>query len=72
MFRHVDSLVEQGAFHKLRGVIYFTDGLGIYPAKRPAYDAAFVMLAQQGFPERVPPWGIRILLDENELQGDTL
>ncbi len=72
VFRHVDSLVEQGAFHKLRGVIYFTDGLGIYPAKRPAYDAAFVMLAQQGFPERVPPWGIRILLDENELQGDTL
>ena len=38
-------------------MIYFTDGLGIYPAKRPAYDAAFVMLAQQGFPERVPPWG---------------
>ena len=72
VFRHVDQLVEQGAFHQLRGVIYFTDGLGIYPARRPAYDAAFVMLAGHGFPERVPPWGIRILLNENELQGDSL
>ena len=72
VFRHVDDLIQQGAFHKLRGVLYFTDGLGIYPAKRPAYDAAFVMLAGQGVPERVPPWGIRILLDENELQGDTV
>ena len=42
-------------------------GGGIPPARRPAYDAAFVMLAQQGFPERVPPWGIRVLLDEDEL-----
>ena len=25
------------------------------------------MLAAQGFPERVPPWGIRVLLDEDEL-----
>lgn len=72
VFQHVDQLIEQGVFHKLRGLLYFTDGLGIYPAKRPSYDAAFVMLAGQGVPERVPPWGIRILLDENELQGDTL
>ena len=67
VFEHVDGLLRKGEFRDLRGLLYFTDGLGIYPARRPAYDAAFVMLSQQGFPERVPPWGIRVLLDEDEL-----
>ena len=67
VFEHVDGLIRKGELRDLRGLLYFTDGLGIYPARRPAYDAAFVMLSQQGFPERVPPWGIRVLLDEDEL-----
>lgn len=67
VFEHVDGLIQKGELRDLRGLLYFTDGLGIYPARRPAYDAAFVMLSQQGFPERVPPWGIRVLLDEDEL-----
>lgn len=72
VFSHVQHLLEQGAFRHLRGLLYFTDGLGVYPAKRPPYEAAFVMLAGQGNPERVPPWGIRLLVDENELmeQGE--
>ena len=77
VFAHVDGLLQKGELRDLRGLLYFTDGLGIYPARRPDYDAAFVMLAHQGFPERVPPWGIRVLLDEDELdqedpQPDTL
>ena len=71
VFAHVDGLIRKGELRDLRGLLYFTDGLGIYPARRPAYDAAFIMLSQQGFPERVPPWGIRVLLDEDELiQGE--
>lgn len=72
VFSHVQHLLEQGAFRHLRGLLYFTDGLGVYPTKRPPYEAAFVMLAGQGNPERVPPWGIRLLVDENELmeQGE--
>ncbi len=67
-FARVDELRQSGAFHNLRGVLYFTDGLGIYPAKRPPYEAAFVMLADQGYPERVPPWGIRVVVDADELE----
>ena len=62
------SLQKAGAFHRLRGILYFTDGLGLYPSKRPPYDAAFVMLAGQGYPERVPPWGIRVVLDPDTLE----
>nr|WP_297173294.1 VWA-like domain-containing protein [uncultured Agathobaculum sp.] len=67
VFEHVDKLVAEGAFHHLRGMIYFTDGLGIYPQKPPKYDAAFVMLEGDAHPENVPPWGIRAVLRENEI-----
>ena len=67
VFEHVDRLVSEGAFHHLRGIIYFTDGLGIYPKKRPKYDAAFVMLEGEAYPENVPPWGIRAILREAEI-----
>lgn len=77
VFDHVEALRRKGELRDLRGLLYFTDGLGVYPTRRPDYDTAFVMLAHQGFPERVPPWGIRVLLDEDELdqedpQPDTL
>ena len=68
VFDRVAELQKAGAFHRLRGILYFTDGLGIYPSKRPPYDAAFVMLAGQGYPERVPPWGIRVVLDPDTLE----
>lgn len=68
VFDRVTALQKAGAFHRLRGILYFTDGLGIYPSKRPLYDAAFVMLAGQGYPERVPPWGIRVVLDPDTLE----
>lgn len=67
VFEHVDHLVSEGAFHHLRGIIYFTDGLGIYPKKRPRYDAVFVMLEGEAYPENVPPWGIRAILREAEI-----
>ena len=67
VFAHIDKLVSEGAFHHLRGMIYFTDGMGIYPKKRPRYDAAFVMLEGEAHPENVPPWGIRAVLREAEI-----
>lgn len=73
VFEHVDRLREEGAFRHLRGLLYFTDGLGIYPQKRPAYDAAFVMLEGGCYPDNVPPWGIRAVLREDEIiQGEPL
>ena len=67
VFEHVDRLVAEGAFHSLRGLLYFTDGLGLYPKKRPKYDAAFVMLEGEAWPDSVPPWGIRVILREDEI-----
>ena len=74
VFQRVAELQAAGELTNLRGLLYFTDGLGVYPSRRPPFDTAFVMLAGQGFPERVPPWGIRVVLDadEIELSGERL
>ena len=67
VFAHVEQLLAQGAFTRLRGLIYFTDGMGIYPKKRPPYETAFVMMEDPAIRVEVPPWAIRLTLTEPEL-----
>ena len=69
VFEHVARLREQGAFTQLRGVLYFTDGMGIYPRKRPPYDVAFIMMEDPGASFPVPPWAIRLTLTAPELEA---
>jgi len=68
VFAHVQKLTEQGAFTHLRGLLYFTDGMGIYPKKRPPYETAFLMMEDPGAVFEVPPWAIRLTLTEQELE----
>lgn len=64
-FAYVNELIEQGKIKNPGGLLYFTDGLGIYPGKRPKYKTAFLFL--EDFDEAaVPPWAMRIRLDEEE------
>jgi len=60
VFRHVDELLKSGEFANLRGLLYFTDGMGIYPEKRPDYEVAFVLLDEPPLSVKIPPWAIRI------------
>ena len=65
-FSYVAGLREQGELHGLRGLLYFTDGKGTYPAKRPEYKTAFIF-AQDYEEEAVPPWAMRIRIDHEEI-----
>ena len=69
VFDHVNKLVEDGEFENLRGLIYFTDGQGTYPESMPPYDTAFVFLEEDGIPVRVPPWAMKVVLDENGIRS---
>lgn len=62
VFDHVARLQKEGAFTSLRGLIYFTDGMGFYPKRRPPYDAAFVLLEEPPMSVHMPPWAIRLVL----------
>ena len=70
VFEYVDGLLEAGEFEDLKGLLYFTDGYGIYPERMPAYDTAFVFLKEDDSAPKVPPWAIRIVLNEEELNGE--
>ena len=65
-FRYVQQLCEEGAFHNLRGLLYFTDGMGVYPKKRPPFDTAFLFLGNKFDDADVPPWAMKVVLDEAE------
>lgn len=71
VFDHVAQLQAQGAFTQLRGLVYFTDGMGTYPSVRPPYEAAFVMLREPPIAVPMPPWAIKLVLTEDELHAAT-
>ncbi len=64
VFEYVDKLQSDGEFDKLKGLIYFTDGYGIYPERMPEYDTAFVFINADGEAPQVPAWAIKIVVEE--------
>ena len=68
LFAYVDELVRAGEFEDLRGLIYFTDGAGIYPDSPPDYDVAFVFVDEGGQKRRVPPWAMRVVIDQEDIR----
>lgn len=67
-FAYVDELVRSGEFEDLRGLIYLTDGYGVYPQKMPGYQVAFVLPAEDYAEVNVPAWAIKTELEETELK----
>ena len=45
-FEYVEKLRKNGEFTDLKGMIYFTDGYGIYPERMPAWRTAFVFVEE--------------------------
>jgi predicted metal-dependent peptidase len=70
VFDYVEQLQEQGEFENLKGLIYFTDGYGIYPRKKPSYDTAFIFCEEDYEDRNVPPWAIRLILPRQDLEPD--
>ena len=66
VFEHVDTLIKQHEFTNLRGLIYFTDGSGTFPAMPPEYEAAFVFVDTGRELPDVPPWAIKIRMTPTE------
>lgn len=66
-FSYIEKLQKEQEFDDLKGLLYFTDGYGIYPEHMPDYDVAFVFLQEDENAPKVPPWAIKIVLDEEEV-----
>ena len=52
------------------GLIYFTDGYGIFPEHKPPYnyDTAFVFLEDDFEKPPTPPWAIKLVLPVEDLE----
>ena len=68
VFTHVEELLQKGEFENLKGLVYFTDGYGVYPKKMPPYDVMFVFLDNGDEGPEVPSWAVKVLLDYEELE----
>lgn len=63
VFQLVEKLRASGELKNLKGLLYFTDGDGVYPKKRTAYETAFVFTEPRALQFSIPDWIIRLVLD---------
>lgn len=66
-FLYVEDMIRRGEFENLKGVIYFTDGYGIYPDYMPEFESMFVFLNEDDNRPMLPAWAIKVVLPEEEL-----
>lgn len=66
VFTYVDRLIEKKKIRNLKGLLYFTDGDGIYPQKKPDYETAFIFIKEPPENVKIPSWAIRLYLDERK------
>ena len=71
-FAYVEDLRNAGELSDMKGLIYFTDGLGQYPEAAPDYDTAFVFMdsGERTLPS-VPPWAMKVVIDEEGINRFT-
>ena len=63
VFNYVNKLIDRGEFVNLQGLLYFTDGMGRFPEKKPPYKTAFIFQGGGEIPE-VPPWALKLVLQD--------
>ncbi len=63
VFSYIEELRRQGELENLKGMLYFTDGKGIFPERKPGYEVAFVFTKDE---EQVvvPTWAMKVIFDE--------
>ena len=67
VFEYVETLRKNKEFTNLKGLIYFTDGWGTFPARKPNYDTAFVFVDDDLNNYDTPPWAIKLILQKDEI-----
>lgn len=71
VFGLVKDLQAQKKIRDLKGLIYFTDGDGIYPSSAPDYETAFVFLNRGLQKGKVPSWAYKLNLNLPLSQEET-
>lgn len=67
VFSYVEELLAKNEFEDLKGLIYFTDGYGVYPSGPPGYDVMYVFIGEDEMRPRVPAWAVNFVLEEDSM-----
>ena len=75
-FRPVFAWVEEkrrtGEIGDMQALMYFTDGMGVYPEKPTDYDTAFVFFNDEEMDDtKVPDWAVRLYIDGEKIKART-
>ncbi|MCC8139547.1 MAG: VWA-like domain-containing protein [Lachnospiraceae bacterium] len=60
VFREISRLREERKLKRMRALIYFTDGDGLYPLTPPDFETIFVLLKEKCRPDLVPDWAMKL------------
>ena len=72
VFEYVNTMIDAGEFDDLKGLIYFTDGNGTYPKRRPPYETAFIFVDDDEFEYQVPNWAMKLVLETSDITEEVL
>ena len=64
VFTLAGELIRSGQIKNLKGILYFTDGDGIFPRQAPPWPSAFVFLNRELEKRELPDWALRLNLSE--------
>ena len=67
VFDYVDELIRHGELTHMQGMLFFTDGFGVFPQKRPSYETAFLFLDDNYADHMVPPWAIKLVIGTDDI-----
>ena len=63
VFQRIDEHIASGALRGLKGMLYFSDGRGVFPSKPPSYEVTFAFLKHRFDDIDVPDWVRRLVID---------
>ena len=69
VFTYVDELIREGEFENLKGMLYFTDGYGVYPKAMPPYQVMFVFPDNGDEGPQVPAWAVKVLMETSDSEA---
>jgi hypothetical protein len=69
VFAWVDQQRRAGEIEDMEALMYFTDGMGVYPEKPTDYDTAFVFFNDEELDDsKVPDWAVRLYIDGEKVR----
>jgi predicted metal-dependent peptidase len=67
VFQYVDEIFSSSKQNEINGLIYFTDGEGVYPKQMPKFKSVFLINDSCFDKSKMPLWATPLFLDSEDL-----